>query len=396
MRILFVANRVPYPPYRGDKLKIWNLAKRLSKNHELHLVTIAQEEEELKYTEILKTVFKEVHIVFLPKWKSYLNTSLAVFGNVPFQVAYFQSDRFMGLLQSLMQSQSFDAVHVQHIRMGWYFRKLSKENAILDLPDAFSLYWQRRAERAKWPWQRWFANVECKRLLRLEKDFLATFPLSLVCSEEDRQYLSKHTDACIKVLPNGVDTDLFHPREDIQPEPQRLLFTGNMDYAPNVDAVDYFCKEIFPEIQRKHPQSIFIIAGQRPVKKVLELASNAVVVTGFVKDIAEEYAKAAVVVAPLRFGAGTQNKVLEALATGVPVVCTHVGFKGLGLKSGEGAYMAADKESFIQELNHLLDDESYRKQMAGKGTEKIVSTFGWDAVAAKLISYLKSVKNQSE
>jgi len=136
----------------------------------------------------------------------------------------------------------------------------------------------------------------------------------------------------------------------------------------------------------------FVIAGQRPVKRVLDLASDNVLVTGFVKDLSEEYAKAAVVVAPLRFGAGTQNKVLEALAMGVPVVCTQVGFKGLGIQNGEGAYMAQNTDEFAAEVNRLLDSEENRKMMAGKGIQKIVTTFGWDAVAAKLLSYFETVK----
>jgi sugar transferase (PEP-CTERM/EpsH1 system associated) len=396
MKIMFVANRVPYPPYRGDKLKIWNLAKRLSKNHELHLYTIAQDQEELAYAEALKSVFSEVHIVFLPKWKSVFKTAFSVFGNVPFQVAYFQSKAFLNLLKSALEKHSFDAVHIQHIRMGWYFRDLPKHNVILDLPDAFSLYWQRRKEQAKWPWSRLFASTEQKRLYNMERSFLKLFPLTLVCSNEDCAYLSGHAGANIRVLPNGVDTEVFHPRKEIKPEPFRLLFTGNMDYAPNVDAVTYFCNDILPHIRQKHPEVVFVIAGQRPVKKVLNLASASVIVTGFVKDIAEEYAKAAVVVAPLRFGAGTQNKVLEALAMGVPVVCTHVGFKGLGIESGEGAHMAVNTEDFILQVNRLLESEAHRADLAGKGMEKIVSTFGWDAVAVRLIRYFESVKTQSQ
>lgn len=395
MRILFVANRVPYPPYRGDKLKIWNLAKRLSKNHELHLYTIAQDKEELSQTEILKTVFKEVHVVYLPKWKSIVKTALALFSKTPFQVAYFQSKAFSNLLKSALQNHTFDAVHVQHLRMGHYFRHLPKDNVILDLPDAFSLYWKRRSEQAKWPWIRWFTFIEHKRLFRLERKSLREFPLSLVCSDEDKQYLSAFTDAHIQVLPNGVDTEIFYPRENRKPEPFRLLFTGNMDYAPNVDAVTYFCSEILPEIKEKYPEVHFVIAGQRPVRRVLDLVSDSVTVTGFVKDLAEEYAKSAVVVAPLRFGAGTQNKVLEALAMGVPVVCTHVGFKGLGIENGEGACKAENTEAFIQAVINLLESEENRKQMAGKGIHKILSTFGWDAVAIRLQMFFESVKTQT-
>lgn len=394
MKIMFVANRVPYPPYRGDKLKIWNLAKRLSGDHELHLFTIAQDRKELEYAEHLKTLFKEVHIVYLPKWKSVLKTAMAVFGKIPFQVAYFQSKSFSNLLQKAISENDFDAIHIQHIRMGWYFRNLPKHSAVLDLPDAFSLYWTRRTEQTGLPWLKWFASVEQKRLFNMESQYLRQFPLTLVCSEEDKQYLEIHSNANIQVLPNGVDTAVFYPRKNQQPEPFRVLFTGNMDYAPNVDAVEYFCNDLLPEILRVHPKTKFVIAGQRPVKKVKKLASDCVSVTGFVKDIAEEYAKAAVVVAPLRFGAGTQNKVLEALAMGIPVVCTKVGFKGLGIGNGEGAYMAHDSLSFIQEVNRLLESEANREKMAGKGIQKIVSTFSWDAVAAKLIGYLKSVKIQ--
>jgi glycosyltransferase involved in cell wall biosynthesis len=165
-----------------------------------------------------------------------------------------------------------------------------------------------------------------------------------------------------------------------------------MDYAPNVDAVLYFCTDILPGIKEKHPEVEFVIAGQRPVKRVLDLASENVKVTGFVKDIAEEYHKASVVVAPLRFGAGTQNKVLEALASGVPVVCTHVGFKGLGIENGEGACKVESTDEFIQTVNHLLENDYNRKQIAGKGINKIVTTFGWDAVANQLLRYLESVK----
>jgi len=391
MKILFVANRVPYPPFRGDKLKIWNLAGHLSKDHELHLFTIAQNREELQHAEILKTRFKEVHILYMPVWKSWIKTAFALLNKLPFQVAYFQSKAVLHRLENYLSMQDYDAVHVQHIRMGYYFRGLPKNKVVLDLPDAFSLYWKRRAERAGWPWLKWFASLEHKRLYKFESRFLNEFPLSLVCSDEDRQYLLNHCKANIQVLPNGVDTAVFSPKSHVVSNPKRLLFTGNMDYEPNVDAVEYFCKEIFPSVQTKFPDVEFVIAGQRPVGRVLALANDYIKVTGFVNDIAEEYAKAGIVVAPLRFGAGTQNKVLEALSMGVPVICTQVGFKGLGLQNGEGIVMAGNTESFINEINRLLGNEDERNRLAGKGMEKIRSTFGWDAVAIKLNQYLEGL-----
>lgn len=396
MKILFVANRVPYPPYRGDKLKIWNLANRLKEDHELHLITIAQTREDLAYQARLEEVFKSVSVLFMPKWKSALNTALGIFSSRPFQVSYFRSAAFQALLEKKMR-EGFDAVHVQHLRMAQYFGDKPDDHVILDLPDAFSLYWKRRSANAHSWLMRRFAEMEHRRLLKYEKQTLPGFGLNLVCSEEDAAYLRENTGARIEVLPNGVDTSVFHPKHQIERIRGRILFTGNMDYEPNIDAVVWFCEKIFPAVLKAHPQAQFVIAGQRPVARVQALAGRKVSVTGFVQDISEEYAKADVVVAPLRFGAGTQNKVLEALAMGVPVICTQIGFKGLGIESGLGALLAADAEDFASKVNQLLESDEKRTKLATGGGDIIRSRFSWDAVALKLGQFLKSVsKNQQD
>lgn len=391
MKILFVANRVPYPPYRGDKLKIWNLANRMKDKHELHLITIAQSAEDLKYREELEQVFTTVTMLHLPAWASAINTLSGIFRREPFQVAYFRSARFAGLLKDVLHRHQFDAIHVQHLRMAQYFGNWPAPHAVLDLPDAFSLYWKRRSENAASWWMRKFAKIEYKRLLKYEKLVLPRFRLNLVCSPEDRDYLVEHTGASINVLPNGVDTSVFHPRAGQAFDKGRILFTGNMDYEPNVDAVEYFCKELLPLILKDHPGARFVIAGQRPVHRVLRLASAHVEVTGFVPDMADEYARADVVVAPLRFGAGTQNKVLESLAMGVPVVCSRVGFKGLGIESGQGAVLAPDGLEFSRIVSKILADPAYRESLAGSGGDVIRTLYGWDAVARRLEEYLRSV-----
>jgi sugar transferase (PEP-CTERM/EpsH1 system associated) len=392
MKLLFVANRVPYPPYRGDKLKIWNLAGRLSKQNELHLITIAQSKEELSYAKELKEVFDSVEIYYLPKWVSFMNTFLAIFSKVPFQVAYFRSGGFRRKIQNLLASNTFDAIHVQHLRMAQYFDGGVPANAILDLPDAFSLYWKRRADNAKRSWMRFFANLEYKRLLRYEKKVLPEFTLNLVCSPEDRDYLKNLSGAEFDVLPNGVDTSVFHPRENTVAEPFRVLFTGNMDYEPNVDAVEYFVDQIWPGVLEAVPQARFVIAGQRPVGRVQKLAGKTVEVTGFVASMADEYAKARLVVAPLRFGAGTQNKVLEALAMGVPVVCSTVGFKGLGIKSGDGAVLAETAADFTKQVVDILSSEEKWQKLSGSGATVISSRFSWDAVSAMLQNFFAQRK----
>jgi len=391
MKILFLANRVPYPPYRGDKLKIYNLARRLKDRHELHLLTFAQTKEDLGYKTELEKIFKEVHFIYLPKWLSALNCLAGAWDVRPLQVLYFQSGKLQNQLDSLLEQHKYDAVHVQHLRMSPYLAGRKDIPRILDLPDAFSLYWERRKMVKRGLLTRIFENIEQRRVLKYEK-VLEQYNLSLVCSSEDLAYLEKtHNTGNLRLLPNGVDLETFAPRNHEYSHNKTILFTGNMDYAPNVDAVIYFTSEILPLIRSKQPDVQFIIAGQRPVPKVLALANDHIVVTGFIKDLAATYNSASVVVAPLRFGAGTQNKVLEAMAMGVPVVCSHIGFGGLGIKSGEGAIMQTEPDAFANSVTELLGSEKLRSQVGTEGMRVIKTRFDWDIISKMLEGYFEEI-----
>jgi len=391
LKLLFLANRIPYPPYRGDKLKIYNLAKRLQEDHELYLLTFTQTEEDQQYKPELEKIFKEVHLIHLPKWKSALSCLRGLWSEMPFQVLYFRSAQMQQAVDELVAKHHFDAIHVQHLRMSPYLAKRKDLKRILDLPDAYSLYWERRKQVKRGLFLTAFENIEQSRVLGYEP-VLKDYDLSLVCSPEDLEYLQQlHRIDNIRLLPNGVDLTTFKARDHDYTHNHTLLFTGNMDYAPNVDAVVYFVHEVLPIIHRRFPETRFVIGGQRPVEKVLDLASDKVAVTGFIKDFAATYDSASVVVAPLRFGAGTQNKVLEAMAMGVPVVCSHIGFKGLGIESGEGAIMQTDKQGFADAVIQLLESASLRKHTGTKGKEVIRTRFDWDVVTKQLERYFEEV-----
>ena len=396
MKILFLANRVPYPPYRGDKLKIFNLARRLCKHHELHLLTFAQTQEDLTYQTELEQIFKKVKLIYLPKWKSAANCMTFIWDNTPLQVLYFKSAELQSELNTLLAEHKYDAVHVQHLRMSPYLAARKDIPRILDLPDAFSLYWERRKNVKRSLPVTLFENMEQKRVMEYEK-ILGEYNMALTCSAEDLQYLEQHHHTGnLRLLPNGVDMTTFSPRHHDYTHNHTLLFTGNMDYAPNVDAVIYFAQTILPEIRKKVPDVQFIIAGQRPIPKVQELACDHIKVTGFIKDLADTYNAASVVVAPLRFGAGTQNKVLEAMAMGIPVVCSNIGFAGLGIKSGEGAIMQTDTALFAETVIQLLSSATMREQVGQEGIRVIKTKFDWDIVATTLEGYLKEVATASK
>jgi len=326
--------------------------------------------------------------VHQPKWKSALQCLQHIFSDMPFQVAYFQNKELKNKLAELLEQHQFDGIHVQHLRMAPYFLERKDLPVILDLPDAFSLYWERRKKIKRGFLQTLFENIEQKRVLGYEQKVLNEFKLSLVCSQEDLEYLKeKHRIENIKLLPNGVDRTSFMSSGHDYAQSNTLLFTGNMDYAPNVDAVVYFVQDVLPIIQQQFPKIKFVIAGQRPIPKVLALANENVEVTGFVKDLSTIYRQASIVVAPLRFGAGTQNKVLEAMAMGIPVVCSHIGFKGLGIESGEGAIMQSDTAAFAKTVCDLLASEALRKQVGEKGMFVIKEKFDWDVIVSHLEQY---------
>lgn len=392
LTILFVANRFPFPPHRGDKLKIFNLAKRLAQNHKLILITFTQDKEDLENVHALDRIFDKVITIHLPKYKSILNCFRIFIGDKsPLQVLYFRSKLFRKKLKEVLKEENIDVVHVQHLRMSQYVNELKGYPKILDLPDAFSLYWERRVHRAKNSVERLFNSFELKRVVKYEKIML-NFDNCLACSTEDVTYLNKlHGFNHLKVFPNGVDLSTFKSNGHDYSQNNVLLFTGNMNYAPNVDAVLYFAKDIFPLLQKQFSDLRFVIAGQKPVEAVLGLAGNGVEVTGFVEHMADWYKKATIVVAPLRFGAGTQNKVLEAMAMGVPVVCSKIGFEGLGIKSGEGVFLGENKDSFSEHIQALLLDANLRKKTGELGKEVVKSKFDWDSLATLLDNYLTQV-----
>jgi sugar transferase (PEP-CTERM/EpsH1 system associated) len=403
MKILFVANRVPYPPFRGDKLKIFNLANELCKHHELHLITIAENQDDVNSVkELLKPtvhlnengqqnlLFHSLTWQYRPKWLSAISACFGVFSNRPLQVAFFRSSGFADRLKQILSEHQFDAIHVQHIRMAQYFEGLGCENVILDLPDAFSLYWKRRIAKSGNFISKWVAAIEFKRLFNYEKKMLPKFKKVLVCSREDQQFLNENTGVNVELLQNGVNTDVFSPRADAFIK-NRVLFTGNMDYAPNIDAVSYFVEEIWPKIIQKVPEAQFIIAGQRPVAKVMSLQNENIHVTGFIPNLADEYAKAHVVVSPLRIGAGTQNKVLEALSMNIPVVSTNVGYSGLELEKGVGIALSLNADEFAENVIQILCNNDFRDKLGSTGGQKIRSRFSWQGIALQLEAYLKQV-----
>lgn len=384
MRILLLTPRLPYPPHRGDKLKIFNLLKRLSKKNSIHLVSFIEKKSELDYLPQLRPFCAAIDVVPLPRLQSYAQCLLGLFSRLPLQVHYFRSRRMRRVLDEILRRHHFDAIHTHLIRMAPYTVDLPHPLKALDLTDAVSLYLQRFLVREKNPFMKLLLKIELERMSRYES-LVEQFQACFVCSEPDREQLRKAApEADIRLIPNGVDLAYFSNPNPAPYEPQQIVFTGNLTYHPNIDGIFYFVKEIFPLIQKEVPAAKFYIVGQSPPASVRALASESVIVTGFVEDIRKYYLRSAVAVSPIRFGAGTLNKILEPLALGVPVVATSMGTEGLEVANGREILIADRPHAFARHVIHVLKEPAFRDSLGQQGMARVRRFYDWDMIVDSL------------
>lgn len=386
MRILFLTSRIPYPPHRGDKLKIWHLLRQLAQRHEVSLLTFIQSREEEHWIKPLKEVCQDVIVVRLPLWRSLLNCVLEVFGNEPFQVAYYRSPIMKKRIDEVLELIRPDVLHTHLIRMAQYTADYPQVPRVLDMTDAVSLYLTRFRDRQSNPFKRFAIGMELDRIHNYES-IISRFDRALVCSETDREFL-KRRDARfrIELLRNGVDLETFSANGTIHADPLRIIFSGNMSYFPNIDGAEFLVREVMPLVVQSVPGARLFIVGQNPPAQVTSLASKEVIVTGFVPDIRTEYLKSFVAVSPIRFGAGTLNKVLEPSALGIPVVTTPIGWEGLGLRKDEEILVAEDAHGLADSIIRLLRDRDLRDAVGQRAAQKIRSTLGWETIVKDLES----------
>ncbi len=391
MKILFLTSRLPYPPHRGDKLKIFHLMRQLSRAHELTLLSFISDRAELENAGPLKELCREVHTVYRPLFRSILGCVAAVPSSDPIQVGYFRSRAMRETLRRVLAEGNFDVVHTHLIRMAQYTRDLRGPVRVLDLTDAGSLYLDRFRRTVKNPLLKLLVWAELRRLKPYE-GVIGAFDTALVCSPVDRKVLASASPKTrLDILYNGIDLETFVPGEGFQADPDRIIYTGNLSYFPNADGIRYFVRQVLPLIRREIPGVKLYIVGKDPPGKVRKLASENITVTGFVPDIRAEYLASTVAVAPVRFGAGTLNKVLEPLALGIPVVSTPIGVEGLPLTPGKHLMLADSPADFAAAVVAVLRDPDLRRRLSVQGRDVVRAEYGWDVIAGTLENIYKDL-----
>lgn len=400
MNILILTPRMPFPPFRGDKLKIYNIAKNLAKSNKVTILTFIQSDSELIGIHEYEKMDISVIAVKQKLWKSVLNCILLGFSGKPFQQLYYKSDAYHNQLQELLGREKYNVIYYHLIRMAQY--ELTDEYPeichVSDYTDAVSLYLTRLTAIEKNPIKKMLFTMESNRVRKAEV-INTKFDLSYVCSDSDRQYLAQFSGhETIRILPNGIEIQQFSPDETVQKE-DRFLFTGNMPYFPNIDAVQFFSKEIFPSLSKKYPTFKFYIVGQDPPEKIKRLSSEKIVVTGFVRDIRLEYLKSKITVAPMRFGAGTLNKIIESMALGTPVIASNQAVSGMNSDLKQFIFTADSVDEYVKHTDYILSNYDHVLSNQKKGIQYITNNLSWEKIVSDfendLLLGLSRKKNKS-
>ena len=335
MRILFIAHRTPFPPNKGDKLRsFWEL-RTLAQHHAVDLFCFYDDPEDEVHLDQLATHCRHYYAEKLSYFWSRVWALWALLRGRPFSAGFFYTRTMARHIHSALKSRRYDRIFVFSSSVAGYVETHSAVPKVLDLVDVDSAKWEQYAERSRgllaglW-------RLEAQRLGAYESFLVKQFSTTLVSTPGEAELLrSRAPGRSIRVVENYVDVEHYNPANipvlsHIASWQPYIIFSGSMDYPPNVDAVKYFCREIFPLIRRERPEMNFVIAGRDPHPSVWALTSDAQVkVTGSVADMRPYLRAAAAAVAPMRIARGVQNKILEAMASGIPTVGTRIAVSGL-------------------------------------------------------------------
>lgn len=403
-RLLMLYTRFPFPPMFGDRMHVYHYAKELGKAYDVDLLCLASTEQR-EQVDGLNSVFRQVFCFPLDKKQLLTQTLLGMAKSnlkLPAQVAGYRNNEVKKWLEQ--NASSYDLLYFHHVRSVEWYEDVSVP-AVLDYHDAISLNYKGVLDEVSGPW-RLFYQWEQPRLLDYELSCLDRFSHSFICSPADRDYLlrecQERTDenrfSSISVMPMGVKEELVESEPCALGEPW-IVYLGKMDYLPNEDAVVHFAHEVFPLVQEQvGSEARFVIVGAQPSRRVQALVEiPGVTVTGFVDDPNEYLNKARVVVAPLRIGAGIQNKVLESMALGKAVVASSLAASGIeGAANGGNLLIADDAQEMTEAIASLWDSKALREELGYQARELIRSRYTWSKVGIQLRARIADILSPVE
>ena len=401
--LLFLCHRIPYPPNKGDKIRSYHLLRHLSQHFDIHLASFVDDPEDSRWENVLREICASVCICRLDSRIAMLRSLWGFPSTQALSVPYYSDSRLRGWVASIVSDHNIRHALVFSSQMAQFLPNCGRhmQRKVIDFVDVDSDKWLQYSQQKRWPFS-WIYRRESRYLLALEKQLAERFDAGLFvsCAEADLfRNLSPATADKIGFYNNGVDSEYFNPLYDhkstvANPYPDDsipLVFTGAMDYWPNIDAVAWFSREVLPALQQAYPKVTLTIVGGNPDKSVRQLTDSAgITVTGRVEDVRPYLKHALAAVAPMRIARGVQNKVLEAMSMSRPVLVSKKGLEGINAIDRSEVLIAESAEDYSNLVGQLLDGQHLALGQMARAC--IQRRFNWDENLQEVALLLSGVE----
>ena len=398
--LLYLVHRLPYPPNKGDKVRSFHLLKHLAARHRVYLGTFIDDPEDEVHLDAVRGYCADMHVARLSPRLARLRSLRGLVSGEALSLPYYRDAGLRAWVEHTCGSVAIDRIVVFSSVMADYVSDMLSLPTLVDFVDLDSAKWTQYATTHYWPMS-WIYRREGERLLAFERTVAARSARSFFVTEAEADLFRRaapESAARVEAMHNGVDAEFFSPQHALS-SPYRddgihVVFTGAMDYWPNVDAATWFATAVLPRLREKNPHILFYVVGRNPDPAVQALAADgATIVTGTVADVRPYLKRAAVVVAPLRIARGIQNKVLEAMAMARPVVASSACAGVIDAKPGSDFMAAADANEFVEHILALLADPRRAEDMGRAARERVVAKYSWEANLASIDRYLEPAEN---
>jgi polysaccharide biosynthesis protein PslH len=390
MKIVWVKANKLLPLHSGGDIRSYYIARYLASRHELRFLSYYDGKQDTEYERRLAEQFPGASC--LPTGKSektvarIMDYVSKLTEPIPYAVSRLRSDIVKKQLAIWLDSGRFDLAVCDFLDAAANFPP-SNMSTVLFQHNVESEIWRRYAARESNPAKRMLYRLEFRKMLAYEKRVVQRFSHVIAVSQHDRELMSAWADSGrISIIPTGVDLSEYKPSFSDQVAPL-VIFVGAMDWEPNVDAIEFFCKEVWPTVLTRVPNAKFRIVGRNPFRRIQQLASPSIEVTGRVPAVAEHLREAAVVVVPLRIGGGTRLKIYEAMAAGKAVVSTSIGAEGLDVHNGHDIVLADEPKVFAEAVSTFLQDDGARRKYERAAAE-LAARYDWTSVGAEFEAIL--------
>lgn len=394
--LLFLVHRLPYPPNKGDKVRSYHLLRYLAARHKVYLGTFIDDPDDEAHVETVRAHCADLHVARLRPRQARVRSLAGLARGEPLSLEYYRDRGLREWVDATCRRESLQCALIFSSAMAQYVDARPGLPTLVDFVDMDSAKWTGYAALRSWP-ASWIYRREGRCLLAYERAVAQRAARSFFVTEKEADLFrgaAPESAARVNAMQNGVDSAYFSP-EVALPSPypagaEVVAFTGAMDYWPNIDAVAWFAREIFPRLREARPALCFYIVGRAPAPAVRELAGNGVFVTDTVPDVRPYLRHAAVVVAPLRLARGIQNKILEAMAMACPVVASAECSEAIEARAGEDFESASTAAEFVALVAGLLEQPARARAMGEAGRRQVVKHYSWDAHLAQLDQYLEA------